>query len=347
MTVTELALVVHERWFVSIPGPPIRWELISEQGTLAAIGSALGVSFAVVLAWRWIGRRPVLSGPLALGATGGGQLAVIYGWVPLLLAVHTAVPLVVAGVRNQLFVPNLQMDVAPGAFVGLAQVGVALLLFYGVFSRYAALALAAIWLVGVGIFGPVLLLEHFFFVGIAAFIWITGRGPIAIDRMFGEWAHPRQEYLLHAVPILRISIGFSIAWLALTEKLLNLPLALAFIEEFAFVNVFPNLGIAVSNATFVRMAGTVELTAGLLLMAGAFPRMVILILWLPFNLTLTAFGWVELVGHLPIYAIMALLLLWGSGGTDDEEAFRAGLTPVRRKPVEREALAEERRNRLE
>jgi hypothetical protein len=83
----------------------------------------------------------------------------------------------------------------------------------------------------------------------------------------------------------------------------------------------------------VLVAGAVELALGLLLVTGAFPRMTILVLWLPSNLTLTLFGWRELVGHLPIYAVMALLLLWGSGGRVYLEALRAGLIPLAQKPV--------------
>ncbi|MDX1623052.1 MAG: DoxX protein [Gemmatimonadota bacterium] len=338
-------LLLHERWFVSGEDYPLQWDAVTDPATLAAIGTAVAFTGVVGFAWRFFGARPVVPGPLALGAT-RDQLAVVYGWIPLMLAIHTAVPLLVAGVQNQLLVPNLEMGMGAGIGVGLAEVGVALLLFYGVFSRYAALGLAAIWAVGVALFGPVLLLEHVFFLGIAAFFWIAGRGPIAIDRIFGHWAHARERGLSLAVPILRVTVGFSIAWLALSEKLLNLPLALAFVEAFPFVNFLPALGLEVSDAAFLRMAGTVELTAGLLLMVGAFPRVVILLLWLPFNLTLTAFGWQELVGHLPIYAIMALILLWGPGGKEDEAAFHAGLTPVRGKPTERERLEEERGDRL-
>jgi hypothetical protein len=50
----------------------------------------------------------------------------------------------------------------------------------------------------------------------------------------------------------------------------------------------------------------IELTFGMLLIAGNFVRLIILILWLPFNLTLPFMGWTELVGHLPIYGVMAL-----------------------------------------
>jgi hypothetical protein len=54
-------------------------------------------------------------------------------------------------------------------------------------------------------------------------------------------------------------------------------------------------------------------------------RVGILALWLPFNLTLAAFGWIELVGHLPIYGAMAVLALWGRGSADDLRALQRGL----------------------
>lgn len=336
----SLATILHERWFVSAEGKPVLWGDALDPATLAAIGVSGTVVLATWAAWRLAGRRPVLPGPMRLGAT-PEQLAVVYGWVPLLLAVHTAVPLLVSGIQRQLLVPNLQMGIGTGALVGLAEIGVALLLFYGVFARYAALGLAAIWGVGMVLFGPVLLLEHTEFLGIAAFFWIVGRGPVAFDRIFGPWAHARERWLPRAVPILRIATGFAIAWLALSEKLLNMPLALSFVEQYPWVNFLPALGVAVSDATFLRIAGVVELTAGTLLMIGAFPRLVIVLLWLPFNLTLAAFGWQELVGHLPIYGAIALVLLWGPGGREDHEAFHAGLVAVRGKPVSGEAPAEE------
>ena len=35
--------------------------------------------------------------------------------------------------------------------------------------------------------------------------------------------------------------------------------------------------------------------------------------WFPTSLTLTLFAWEELIGHLPIYGVMAVLLVWGAG----------------------------------
>ncbi len=49
---------------------------------------------------------------------------------------------------------------------------------------------------------------------------------------------------------------------------------------------------------------------GFFLAFGIFPRTIIVAAWGIINLTLTIFSWVELVGHLPIYGIMAILLVW-------------------------------------
>jgi hypothetical protein len=32
--------------------------------------------------------------------------------------------------------------------------------------------------------------------------------------------------------------------------------------------------------------------------------------WIFINMTLTVFNWVELLGHLPLYGVMAVLLIW-------------------------------------
>jgi hypothetical protein len=54
----------------------------------------------------------------------------------------------------------------------------------------------------------------------------------------------------------------------------------------------------------------VELLVGACLILNIFPREIIIVAWLPINLTLTVFDWVELVGHLPIYGAFAALLIW-------------------------------------
>lgn len=325
-------MLLHERWFVDSAPFPLTWEGVTDPGALAAAGVAIAIAAAAWLLGRRRKPDPV-PGPLGLGAS-ERSLAILYGSLPAILAIHLAIPLVVSGINVELFAPNLVLR-EPGsvplqstfaAAAAVLQIGVALALFYGAFTRAAALALVALWVAGVVHFGPVLLLEQAIVPGIALTLAITGRGPFAVDALLSaRRGRPRLRRLHHAMTPLRIGTGVSLATLAFTEKLWNLPLGLAFLERYP-VNFMPSLGIPMDDRTFLLAAGTVELLAGLLLITNTYVRLGIVALWLPFNLTLAAFGWRELVGHLPIYGAMAVIAIWGSGSEADVRALRRGLS---------------------
>ena len=332
---------LHERWFIDSTPFPIHWSAALEPGALAAVGVAVGVVAVSAWVWRKAHRNPVVPGPAELGA-GPDSRAVLLGALPLILGLHLAIPLFVSGINLELFAPNLVLREAGSvplqspfaAIAAVGQIGIGLALFYGAFARPAALALLVLWLLGAVRFGPVLLLEHAIVPGTAATLWITGRGPLAVDALLGHrFARPARSRLRSALTPLRIGTGLSLVTLALTEKLWNLPLGLAFLERYP-VNFLPSLGIPLSDETFLLAAGTVELTAGLLLLANVYVRLGILVPWLPFNITLAAFGWQELVGHLPIYGAMAALAIWGRGGAADVESLERGLA---RRPTLAEA----------
>jgi hypothetical protein len=78
------------------------------------------------------------------------------------------------------------------------------------------------------------------------------------------------------------------------------PLADGFLAQYP-LNFTGALGLPLPDTLFILSAGTVELIVGLFILFGIFPREVILVAWLPFNLTLTVFNWLELIGHLPFY----------------------------------------------
>jgi hypothetical protein len=59
-------------------------------------------------------------------------------------------------------------------------------------------------------------------------------------------------------------------------------------------------------------------------MFGFFPRTIILTAWIFINMTLTIFNWVELVGHLPVYGVMAVLLVW-TLAEDDQRLWLNGV----------------------
>jgi hypothetical protein len=76
--------------------------------------------------------------------------------------------------------------------------------------------------------------------------------------------------------------------------------------------VVQQVGIDMSDLEFARLAGAIEVLFGLLLISGALPQAIVLIAGVPFNATLWFFGTNELLGHLPIYGAMLLLLVYGS-----------------------------------
>ena len=323
--------MLHERWFTSHDGPAIRLDMALEPGAVVAVGAAAAVTAALAVAYRAAGRRPLVPGPFRLGAS-DRLLAVLYGMLPVVLCLHVAVPLIVSGVQRQLFVPNLHFGSGGPADVSLfelvaslTQIGLALALLYGAFTRLAAAALAVLWTAGAVYFGPVYLLEQSVFLGIAAALFILGRGPFSVDALLGHrLARPLASQLALAVPALRIGTGLSLTVLAFSEKLWNVPLALTFLERYP-LNFTQAIGIPMSDTAFIYAAGTVELTAGLMLLTNTYVRAGIFVLWFPFNLTLPLFGWQELVGHLPIYGAMAMLAVWGNGSDADVRALSRGI----------------------
>lgn len=316
--------MLHERWFVSEQHPVDLSKVFTAQ-TAVPLAIAAGVTALAVLAWRMRGKREIIPGPMDLGMNLRDYRGLL-SWMPLVIGVHTAVPLLLAGIQLQLFVPNLTLPYHfLGGLLALGEIAIALSFLYGAGTRIAAVVLALLWMAGAIWFGPILLLEHVFLLGIAYFMFVSGRGHLAIDMNIRHMHEPIERLVPTAVPTLRILTGASLAVLAFTEKLWNVPMGVDFLERYP-LNFMPAIGFeGVSNADFILLAGTVELTFGLLLMSGVFVRLMTLILWVPFNLTLPFLGWRELIGHLPVYGVLALVLIWDKTRPETEPAFVSGM----------------------
>ncbi len=300
----------HEKWFHETENYGLRWDLFFRPLPLVLFGAVLLVTLAAGLWWRRRGRGFV-PGPKNFGTTAVRRSA-LYGLIPAILGIHVAVPLLVSGVNGELFTPNNKL---PGVWMyalGLAQTGIALAIFYGGLTRLAAIALALLWFAGIFLVGLEPMLESSMYLGFAAFFFLAGRGPISIDRLILPRLESSAQLMEKAIPALRAGLGLSLIVVAFTEKFANIPLASAFLERYP-LNFTSALGIPMSNETFILCAGAVELLVGLWILLGIFPREIILIAWIPINLTLTVFNWTELVGHLPIYGTFAVLLVWSPG----------------------------------
>jgi uncharacterized membrane protein YphA (DoxX/SURF4 family) len=332
----------HVKWFFqSESASSLRWDLFFRPLPLLFVGGVLVATLSAVALWRRRGRSYV-PGPEALGAT-DERRSLLYGLVPLILGIHVAVPLLVNGVQGTLFSPDNALPGIWGNFLGLAEAGVALSLFYGGLTRPAAVVLAGLWLNGVVLVGLEPMLENVMFLGFAVFFFFVGRGPLSIDRLLFPRLEPSAALARHAIPAVRIGVGLSFVVVAFTEKFANLPLATGFLRE-SGLNFTPYLGVPLSNEVFAMFAGSVELVVGLWLVLGVFVREIVIIAWFPTNLTLTLFQWEELIGHLPIYGAMAVLLVWGTG--PDNLSFwlrgvRQRLIPLKPEPSEHRTQADQ------
>lgn len=303
-------MILHERWFTDEALYPVQFRTWSSANSLIPIGIAVGITLAATLIWRARDRHSVVPGPVALGMPWENYVTLLT-WVPLVIGVHMGVTLLVSGVTRQLFIPNLVLPVnLLGGVLGMIEIAIALSFIYGALARPAAAMLALLWLIGMIVFGPLRLIEHTEIFGIAFFLFATGRGPLAFDMAVGRLNKPLPSLIPYAVPVLRVSLGIGLVVVALTEKVWNIPMGLAFLADHHF-NFFPYIGMSIDDTRFLLIAGTVELIVGMMLISGAYVRLVIVITLIPFNLTLPFMGWRELVGHLPTYGILALLLLWG------------------------------------
>lgn len=300
----------HEKWFHETANYGLRWDLFFRPLPLIFFGAIILVTVTAGFWWR-NRQKGFVPGPENLGTT-DDRRSFLYGLIPLILGIHVAVPLLVSGVSGELFTPNNKL---PGAWMylfGLAQTGIALAIFYGALTRLAAVALAVLWFLGIFIIGFEAMLESSMYLGFAAFFFFAGRGPISIDRLLLPKLEPTVSSMEKAIPALRTGLGLSLIVVAFTEKFANIPLATAFLERYP-LNFTAAFGIPMSNETFILCAGAVELLVGLWILFGIFPREIILIAWIPINISLTVFNWAELIGHLPIYGAFAVLIIWSVG----------------------------------
>jgi uncharacterized membrane protein YphA (DoxX/SURF4 family) len=323
---TAVSADAHEKWFHETAGYGLRSDLLLRPLPMIMIAIVVLVTIPAWLYWRKRGRGFV-PGPKELGASDERRSA-LYGLIPAVLAVHVAVPLLVGGVQGQLFSPNNQLSGVWMYMVGLTETGLALAIFYGALTRLAAVALVILWLIGIPLVGLEPMLDSTMYLGFAGFFFLAGRGPVSIDRLVVPPLEPSREMMEKAIVALRAGIGLSLIFVAFTEKFANLPLATAFLDRYP-LNFTGALGIPMSNETFILCAGSVELLVGLWILFGIFPREIILIAWIPINMTLTIFNWTELIGHLPIYGTLAILLVWSA----DPENMRLWLAGLREGPL--------------
>lgn len=289
----------HAKWFVDWQSYPTQYGLLLSERTLVAVIAAAAL---VGGAW-WVQRNIPEPRPLLVFDR-------LIGWGPFFVGTHAGLPLLVAALTGRLFAPHffVPIDDPFAAGVLLFEGVIGLLLLVGLLTRYAGFGLAVLGPMSSYAFGWEGIVEQIHFLGIALFLAVIGRGPLSVDRaVFGRGVRIPRPAPTWAVTLLRVLAGFSVAFSALTEKLLNPQLSLALLAARPELNLARPFGV--DDPTFVLLAGVAEFAIGAWIASGQVTRLAIILAWFPFNITLIPFGWDELLGHLPIYGIMFLLLV--------------------------------------
>lgn len=298
-------MLEHVKWFTDAAAHPTQYGLLFSAPVLLAFA----VGFAAIGVAYWIQHNMPEPGVVR-------ALERFAGYGPLALGLHIGVALLVAAGLGLLFVPSLPVepDDAMGwtilAMEGIA--GVSILL--GLATRAGAVVLALLGIVAMQPFTFEAILEQVHILGIAIFLFLIGRGPLSLDRI----RHVRPPLRDPEVPaialiFLRVLMGFGIAYTALTEKLLNPPLAQALLDAHPVLNVLRPMGIP--DPALIWMAGTTELAIGLVIMSGQITRPVMAMGAFLFTISVFYFGWAELLGHLPFFGIMLLLFIAPNANT--------------------------------
>jgi hypothetical protein len=298
--------LAHARWFA--PGGAAsspQWDRLVSWPVLLALAAGLGaVAFLAVLQ-RVVGDplwpRPGFSQKLEPSA-------------PAILGVQTAITIIFLATRLNLLAPSIQLPQSIfGGLIAAIAIAAAFTFITGLFTRAGAIVLLALLLGTLALVPWHQTLEQTIYAGIALYLFAVGRGVVrSEDRRDDERTAWSDKLLPHALTMLRVGAGISVLTLAFTEKLLDPELGLAFLREYPHFNVLAPLGV--DGTTFVFLAGIVEATAGIALLAGFLPRVVILGLWIPFNLGIPFLPAEELIGHLPILSAMYVLLVRGTEG---------------------------------
>jgi hypothetical protein len=289
----------HETWFVD--QPPMDWSFAFEASTLALLGLALVVVLAVRIAAT---RLPGVDVPFI------GRMA---PYMPFAVRIHLAVSLVGLLSLGYYLSPAMDLEAdAAGVALGATMIVVAITMATGWYAREGAWLLVAAGPIGMLEFGVSPVIQRVDMLGLAVFVLLAGPGRWSADHELGRAGESSRQGEADAVWALRLAAGAALIVVAFVEKLANPDMALRFLAEHPHFNVVREVGIGLSDLEFTRVAGAIEVLFGLLIISGALPQAVVLIAGIPFNATLYFFGSEELMGHLPIYATMLVLLVYGS-----------------------------------
>lgn len=226
--------------------------------------------------------------------------------VPVILRLALGIALICAGTDGALYLPNVS-----DAAVGTLEVVVGFFLVVGFASRLSGLA--ALGLFAYGLHTSHYLLGTLESAAAGLLIVALGGGRPSVDDAFGidvlgelfdpAWRRLRE----HIGPIMRLALGSTMIWLAVTEKVLNPRVSEAVVIEFGLESLIP-----VSSAMWVFAVGVIELAVGVVLVLGIFARTWSVVAFVVLTLSFFIFR-EEVAGHVTFFGALLVLMVTGAG----------------------------------
>jgi uncharacterized membrane protein YphA (DoxX/SURF4 family) len=227
----------------------------------------------------------------------------------VILTTLMGVSLMGAGLQSTLFSPSLHLpDTTWGAALAVIEIALGtLLLFLEPIAIELGFLLACLYLFGFTVFPAPEMLEELLILGVA-FYFISGPSARAPWRSFNTPERQRTGY-----QILRFLTGTSFLILA-SVKWTRPDLGIHLVGEYG-INFVSGLGV--DAATFVFFAALLETLIALAILLRVAFRAASLVALIFFTVSIYAFGFSELLGHLPIKAVLFLFLIEGHWHRDE------------------------------
>jgi len=218
----------------------------------------------------------------------------------------------IAGTHEYLFSPNLTHEIGIPHILIFIQIAIGIAFMLGIGTRSFALALGGLWVTTFYYAGPVAALEDIWVLSTAAFIAVMGNDYFSLIS-FSYFREKLQPFKSYALSFLRLGTGMTLIVLGFSEKILHPEFGINFLTQHNW-NFMQMLGLNYSDYLFVISAGSIEILFGLVFVLGVVTRLNALVVAIVFTVPLFILGPIELAGHIPHFAAVLMLLLFGNGG---------------------------------
>lgn len=305
-----LVAAAHEQWFATEQA--LQAPLPEFYSTWSGVRIAMVAAAVVMLGVSYLFHR--FFAKLKIVHRIHGALARFAPLAPRFIQGAVGVLLIVNSEHGSFMAPDLSLNALPypiAATLWVLQYAVGFSLVFGWFVRPIGALGILLYGAAFAFFPAKQLIGYFGFAGAFAYMLILGnpeRASLCTTKSIKKIAAWFDAHKSYALSILRITFGLSLIGMGIAYKLSTPQITLAAIAN-VNVNFMQMVGFEnFTNEMFVFCAGLAEVLFGILLTFNILPRIVSLKLFVLFSVTVLQFGVIELFGHMPIYAILFVLM---------------------------------------